>query len=90
MVLLERGRAAEALDHAQQAWVRQQRDDIRPGLRAGSAFVLARALWSTHSSADDRTRARSLAERALATYGEEDGESIREVEAWLEAHGVGG
>jgi tetratricopeptide (TPR) repeat protein len=82
-LLLVRGRPAEALVFAEQAFGRRERDDALPEQRAATAFVLARALWSTSRGGAARARARALAERAVQGF-EAAGKAKEadEVRAW--------
>ncbi len=82
-VLLQTGRAAVALPHAERAWVHRQRDAVLPPERADTAFLLARILWIVDP--EQRTRARELAEDARSTLHEAGGET-REIETWLAEH----
>lgn len=84
-VLLARGRASEALEHATRAWERRRRGDLPQAARARSAFVLAQVLWATGRDAQTRGKARALAEEAME--GAEAEEDAAEVRAWLAAHG---
>jgi tetratricopeptide (TPR) repeat protein len=57
-----------------------------PHKLAEAHFLLARALWDSHS---DRGRAIELAEEARQAFigvGKTQGDSFRELEAWLSAH----
>ena len=88
--LVERERWADALPIAEQAWVRRQRDDILPGQRGETAFVLARALWMAQPEA--RPRALKLAQRALAHHSgvgrdnKDAAQDAQDVRAWLAEH----
>ncbi|MCX4243569.1 serine/threonine-protein kinase [Paraliomyxa miuraensis] len=82
-VLLARGRTAEAVALAEQALQRRLRDDALPDARAGSAFLLARALWQGGGAAE-RARARTLAQQAEEGFGEASAdEAVADVRAWL-------
>lgn len=84
-----RSRPSEALPLAEQAWTRRQRYDTPPGLRAETAFLLARILWIVDGPDRDRARARMLAEDAQASYERADSpddEGFAEVQEWLKEH----
>jgi hypothetical protein len=86
-VLLARGRADDALVIAEQVWTRRQRDDVPPMQRAISQFLLAQALWEANPSAEQRQRARTLAEGALEVFrnaGAPFSEEAASVAQWLE------
>jgi serine/threonine-protein kinase len=88
-LLLDRGQAEEALVLAEASWKRNQRDDIPAEVSAGSAFLLARALWAKGTNADDRRRALELANKAREAFagaGEVATERAENVEAWLNDH----
>jgi tetratricopeptide (TPR) repeat protein len=88
--LIELGKASEAVGLAEQALEAfGSRDDIPPEGGAYAAFVLARALWATHTDAPTRRRARTLAEQAAADYraaGPTVSEDFENIEAWLSKH----
>jgi hypothetical protein len=86
-VLLDLRRTPEALEMAEAAWDRQQRDDIPAKARAETAFVLARALWRADADEPSRARAEALARDALEVYDKDEAEqthNAQEVRAWLE------
>lgn len=90
-LLLDQGRAAEALALAELVWSRRQRDDVPPRLRARSAMLLAETLWQAHDDARSRARARELAERTIEELRFAEGnqeKGIRAVRAWLDEHRV--
>jgi eukaryotic-like serine/threonine-protein kinase len=76
----------EAVELAEAAWARRQRDDIPEEHRADTAFVLARALWRSSTQEGIRGRAEALALQALGLYEGRESSSTAEVEtlrAWL-------
>jgi tetratricopeptide (TPR) repeat protein len=85
-LLLDLRRPQEALELAEAAWTRGQREDIAPELHAATAFVLARSLWTTRSDRASRTRAEALARDALERYDAIGSSREREadhVRTWL-------
>jgi hypothetical protein len=58
-------------------------ESARPSLLAANSFMLARALWDTHS---DRERAITLAQQARAIWlrgGQARRKEVKEVDGWL-------
>ncbi len=83
------GRPAEALPLAEAAWQTRSQHDGPPSYKAGTAFILARILWTVDPPKADRRRARQLAQTALEGYleaGEVFEVQSDEVRVWLEAH----
>ncbi|MCH9681854.1 MAG: serine/threonine-protein kinase [Deltaproteobacteria bacterium] len=63
---------------------------VDPTLIAETKFMLTHALWADTPTATERTRARTLAREALASYrtqAERWGPQIEKIETWLAAHG---
>jgi tetratricopeptide (TPR) repeat protein/predicted Ser/Thr protein kinase len=88
-VLLELGRATEAHHLAERAWARHQQADVPAEERATTAFILARAIWTTSRHPEQRIRARDLARRALKSYLEAGAaytSDVENVRAWLARH----
>ncbi|MEM9459961.1 MAG: serine/threonine-protein kinase [Myxococcota bacterium] len=88
-VLLDMGRTNEARTLAEDAWARRQQDDIPREARAAAAFLLAQILGGSAGSAGERAQALVLAEDALRSYAQAEGEypdERREIEQWLEEH----
>lgn len=84
--LLQAGRSSEALELAEQAWVRHQKEDTSARRRAKTAFVLARTLWAIEGPDGDLVRAKTLARGAAAAYeaaGEASADDLHEVQQWL-------
>ena len=88
-LLLDTGRTTEARSLAEDAWARRQQDDVPREDRAAAAFLLAQILEGPEGPADERRRARELAQDALRSYTQAEGEypgEIREIEQWLGEH----
>ena len=102
--LRDRGRPAEALPFAEQAWLRRQRGDTPPGRQGMTAMLLSRVLWAASRTPADRTRARTIAERAIEEFNraararrsgangalaaQAQDKRAGRVQAWLEEHPV--
>lgn len=91
-VLHEQGRDDEARSLAQRAWDIGSRGDGHPAHRANAAFLLARILWKTERTANQRRIARELAEQALELLERSEDVGIDQernaIRRWLERHAV--
>lgn len=87
LLLVDRGRPAEALPPLERALEVRERQPVPRGWLEDTRFTLARALWD---SGRDRARALELARQARAGFaalGEAERTHRAEVEAWLAARG---
>ena len=87
---LDMGDPASARAHAERAVSVREAVAVAPALLAEARFVLARALWNTHS---EWARARTLAEQARDALAAAEGPGtsdvdLAEVGAWLATHRV--
>ncbi|MCX4246041.1 serine/threonine-protein kinase [Paraliomyxa miuraensis] len=86
---LGRGRIERAREQAEQAVAIREQAGVAPVLLAEGRFVLARTLWNDPT---ERSRARSLAERAREAWASAEAddpqtrEYLSEVELWLAEH----
>jgi tetratricopeptide (TPR) repeat protein len=85
-IVLEQGRAAEAIPLLERARAMEARTGVAPELRARTLLALARAKWSTPGARDE---ARALADEAAAAYGTAGtagAAGLEELMAWRREH----
>ena len=86
LVLFRQGQHDEALRLAELGWERQRLDDVPLSEKARAAFILARVLGGVPAPAQDKARARTVAEQSLRLYrkaGAVHAHDAGLVEQWL-------